>query len=101
MGDYALGEVTNPVDKSCDSAVVQMIWIWTNVPTSSAQQGVLYACDNTVNIYTKRWKHGFNLWYKCVAESTCDYRSHIALNYRFCKIYQDDFLPKINDGMEK
>ena len=36
--------------------------------------------------YTKRWKHGFNLWYKCVAESSCDDRPHIALNYRFCNL---------------
>lgn len=49
------GNVTNPVDESCDSAVVQKL-IWTNVPTLKAQQGVLYACETTaaICIYTKK-----------------------------------------------
>merc|ERR1712037_157223 len=49
------GNVTNPVDESCDSAVVQKL-IWTNVPTLNAQQGVLYACETTaaICIYTKK-----------------------------------------------
>merc|ERR1712037_410182 len=43
------GNVTNPVDESCDSAVLQKL-IWTNEPTLKAQQGVLYACETTAAI---------------------------------------------------
>ena len=50
------GNVTNPVDESCDSAVMQKL-MWTNCANiKKAQQGVLYACETTaaICIYTKK-----------------------------------------------
>jgi len=112
-----------------DSISVQIKWTFEALRLgtwqshqSSGQIMWLYCCANDIDldkcaniksatgcvvcvryyyIYNRRWKLEFNLWYKCVAESTCDYRSHIALNYRFCNLSRQFLTKKVNDGMEK